>query len=309
VRRTYPFPRTHSPESRALGESSISSVPISIALVAGGLAVVNPCGFPLLPAFLSYYLGAEEQRLPRASTRVLQGLLVGALVTLGFLGFFALVGLPISYGVDAIARAVPWAGLATGAALALAGLLTLFGRHLRLPTHLRVQPRRERRVGAMLLFGVGYGAASLGCTLPLFLTLVGASLSGGGKLSTFLAYGAGMAVVLMALSVLVALAREGAARAVRPLLPHMRRIAGLLLLASGGYLFYYWARLRFGDTATVADDPIVSFGVRFSGRARSFADGNGSLILIGAAAIVAVALVASLWQRRRRAISTTLVRQ
>jgi cytochrome c-type biogenesis protein len=240
---------------------------------------------------------------------VLQGLLVGALVTVGFLGFFALVGLPISYGVGAIARAVPWAGLATGAALALAGLLMLLGVHLRLPMQLSVRPRRERRLGAMLLFGIGYGAASLGCTLPLFLALVGASLSGGGKITTFLAYGAGMAVVLMALSVLVALAREGAARAVRPLLPYMNRIAGLLLLVSGGYLFYYWARLRFGDTATVADDPIVSFGVRFSGQARSFADGNGSLILIGAGAIVAVALLASLWQRRRRAVSTRLVRQ
>jgi len=288
---------------------STPTVPISIALVAGGLAVVNPCGFPLLPAFLSFYLGADERRLPPAPTRILQGLLVGALVTVGFLGFFALVGLPVSYGVGAIARAVPWAGLATGVALALAGLLTLLGRHLRLPMHLRVQPRRERRLGAMLLFGIGYGAASLGCTLPLFLTLVGASLSGGGKITTFLAYGAGMAVVLMALSVLVALAREGAARAVRPLLPYMNRLAGLLLLASGGYLFYYWARLRFGDTATVADDPIVSFGVRFSGQARNFADGNGSLILVGAAVIVALAVFASLWQRRRRAVSTGLVRQ
>jgi cytochrome c biogenesis protein CcdA len=240
---------------------------------------------------------------------VLQGLFVGGLVAVGFLGVFAIVGLPVSYGVGAIARAVPWAGLATGVVLALAGLLTLLGTHLRLPTYFRVQPRRERRVGAMLLFGVGYGAASLGCTLPLFLTLVGASLSGGGKLSTFLAYGAGMAVVLMALSVLVALAREGAARAVRPLLPHMQRLAGLLLLGSGGYLFYYWARLQFGDTATVADDPIVSFGVRFSGQARSFADGNGSLILIGAGVIVVVAVLVSLWQRRRRSISTTLVRQ
>src|SRR5262249_14794205 len=230
-------------------------------------------------------------------------------VALGFLGFFALVGLPVSYGVGAIARAVPWAGLATGAGLALAGLLTLLGRHLRLPTPLRLQPRRERRLGAMLLFGVGYGAASLGCTLPLFLTLVGASLSGGGKLTTFLAYGAGMAVVLMALSMLVALAREGAARALRPLLPHMNRIAGLLLLAAGAYLFYYWERISFGDTATVADDPIVSFGVRFSGQARNLADGNGSLILAGAAAIVALAVAASIWQRRRRALSARLVRQ
>jgi cytochrome c biogenesis protein CcdA len=101
----------------------MSSVPVSIALVAGGLAVVNPCGFPLLPAFLSFYLGADDRRLPSAPTRVLQGLLVGALVAAGFLGFFALVGLPVSYGVGAIARAVPWAGLVTGAALALAGLL------------------------------------------------------------------------------------------------------------------------------------------------------------------------------------------
>jgi cytochrome c-type biogenesis protein len=188
-------------------------------------------------------------------------------------------------------------------------LLTLLGRHLRLPMHLSMRPRRARRLGSMLLFGIGYGAASLGCTLPLFLTLVGASLSGGGKITAFLAYGAGMALVLMALSVLVALAREGAARTVRPLLPHMHRIAGLLLLISGGYLFYYWARLQFGDTATVADDPVVSFGVRFSGQARDFADGNGSLILVGAGVIIALALFASLWQRHRRAMSTGLVRE
>ena len=276
--------------------------------MAGGLSVVNPCGFPLLPAFLSFYLGADENRLPSAPTRVLQGLIVGGLVAIGFLGFFALVGLPVSFGVGAIARAVPWAGLATGALLAIVGLVTLFGIHLPLPIHARVRVRRERRLGAMLLFGVGYGAASLGCTLPLFLALVGASL-GGAKLTAFVAYGVGMAVVLMALSVLVALVREGTTRLVRSALPYMSRIAGVLLLASGGYLFYYWLRLRFGDTATVADDPIVSFGVRFSGQVRGFADGRGSTIVAIAAAIVALALVTSLWQHRRRAIRRSLARQ
>src|SRR6266511_5033217 len=280
---------------------------MSLAVVAGGLSIVNPCGFPV-HAFLSFYLGADEERLPSAPTRVAQGLLVGALVTLGFLGFFTIVGLPVSFGVGAIANAVPWVGLATGAILASVGLIALLGSHVRLPVHPRLRVRRERRLGAMLLFGIGYGAASLGCTLPLFLALVGASL-GGAKLTAFVAYGIGMAVVLMALSVLVALAREGATRLVRPALPYMGRIAGVLLVASGGYLFYYWARLHFGDTATVADDPIVSFGVRFSGHARNFADGNGSLILVGAGAIVALASLAGLWQRRRRAISTGLVRQ
>ena len=45
-----------------------NAVPVSVALVAGGLAVVNPCGFPLLPAFLGFYLGADEEQLPRAAS-------------------------------------------------------------------------------------------------------------------------------------------------------------------------------------------------------------------------------------------------
>ena len=110
-------------------------------LVAGGLSVVNPCGFPLLPAFLSFYFGAEEEQLPPASTRVAQGLVVGGLVALGFLGFFALVGLLVSFGVGAIARAVPWAGPATGALLAIVGLGTLLGTYVRLPLHLRLPKR------------------------------------------------------------------------------------------------------------------------------------------------------------------------
>jgi len=101
----------------------MNAVPVSVALAAGGLAVINPCGFPLLPAFLSFYLGADEHELPRAPTRILQGLLVGALVSIGFLGLFALASLPVSFGVALVARAIPWAGLATGALLALAGLL------------------------------------------------------------------------------------------------------------------------------------------------------------------------------------------
>src|SRR5262245_11052414 len=275
----------------------MNTVPVSVALVAGGLAVVNPCGFPLLPAFLSFYLGADEDQLPSAPTRVLQGLLVGGLVTVGFLGLFAAVGLPISLGVSALSDAVPWAGIATGVLLVLVGLFALADVRVPVPVNLRVRVVRERRAGAMLLFGVGYGAASLGCTLPLFLTLVGVSV-GGANVTAFVAYGAGMAVVLMAISVLVALVRDGAARAVRPLLPYLGRISGALLVAAGVYLVYYWARLEFGDTATVADDPIVSFGVRFSGRLRDLAEGRGTAVVVAAAAVVVLAAVGGLWQRR-----------
>lgn len=279
-----------------------SSVPFSIALTAGGLAVVNPCAFPMLPAFLSFYVGADEQRLPTAHTKALQGLVVGGLVATGFLGVFAVVGLPVALGLGAIADAVPWVGLATGAVLTLLGLLSLVGLGVRLPASLRarVPVRRERSVGGIVLFGIGYGAASLGCTFPVFLALVGASL-GARSLTVFLAYGIGMALVLMALAVAVAFARGGILRFLRPLLPHVHRLTGLLLAISGTYLVYYWARIRFGNQLTLADDPIVGPVSRYSGQLETFARHHGAPILAVAAFVVGVALVGLLKRRRRAA--------
>jgi cytochrome c-type biogenesis protein len=279
----------------------IGSVPLWIAVTAGGLAVVNPCGFPLLPALLSYYLGADEQRLPRAPTRIGQGLVVGAMVTAGFLAVFTAVGLPLSLGVGAIADAVPWVGLATGILLASAGLGVIAGRPIAtvfLP-HPRVRVRSQRRLSAMVLFGVGYGAASLGCTLPIFLALVGASL-GADKIVVFLAYGAGMATVLTALSVAIACARQGLAGRMRRLLPHVGRLAGVLLTASGVYLTYYWARIRFGDSVTLADDPVVGLAARYTAELQAFAERHGGPLIAAAAGVVALAVASSVRSRLHR---------
>jgi cytochrome c biogenesis protein CcdA len=287
----------------------VGTVPITVAVVAGGLAVINPCAFPLLPAFLSFYLGADDAQLPRAGTRVAQGLLVGALVAVGFLGLFALASLPISFGVGAIAQTVPWAGIVTGALLALAGLVALLGVHLPSPVHLHVRVRRERRAGAIVMFGIGYGAASLGCTLPIFLALVGASL-GGGKVAVFSAYAVGMTVVLMSFSVAVALLRGGVSRFVRPLLPHMNRIAGALLVVSGSYLTYYWARIRFGNTATLADDPLVWFPTRYVAQIQGYAQDHAwPLLLVAVAVLVAATAVAYRQSPRRHAAARRLARR
>ena len=272
------------------------------------MAVVNPCGFPLLPAFLSFYLGAEERQLPMAPTRIVQGLVVGALVALGFVGFFAVVGLPVSFGLAAVADAVPWVGLATGALLALAGLFVVARGHVTLPIRLHVGVRRERRVSAMLLFGVAYGAASLGCTLPIFLTLVGASV-GPSQIAVFVAYGAGTVVVLMALAVGVACARQGIARGVRPALPYVARLSGLLLTLSGAYLVYYWARIRFGNSITLADDPIVGVATRYTAELQEFAERHGGPLLALAGAVVALALVSGLRHARRRTTTARLARR
>jgi cytochrome c-type biogenesis protein len=124
-------------------------LPLALALVAGALASVNPCGFPLLPAFLSFYVGAEAAALPRAPARVAQGLLVGLLVAAGFLGVFAIVGIPIAYGVTQLTSAIPWAGLGIGILMAVAALVRLAGRAVYLSNRFRLKsgPQDRRDLG------------------------------------------------------------------------------------------------------------------------------------------------------------------
>ena len=61
-------------------------------LTLGMVATVNPCGFAMLPAYLSYFLGLEdsEAEVPQAS--VAQAVQVACAVAAGFLAVFALAG-------------------------------------------------------------------------------------------------------------------------------------------------------------------------------------------------------------------------
>ena len=70
----------------------------------------------------------------------------------------------------------------------------------------------------MFVFGVSYAVASVGCTLPLFLTAVAGTIERQSLLdgiAVFLVYGLGMTIVLTALTVTIALARTSLVRLLR----------------------------------------------------------------------------------------------
>jgi cytochrome c-type biogenesis protein len=90
-------------------------------------------------------------------------------MTAGFLGLFTLIGLPISLGATAVALVLPWAGISLGIILVAFGPLTLAGRQISPKGARPIPVGQERRARNIVLFGVSYGAASLGCTLPVFL--------------------------------------------------------------------------------------------------------------------------------------------
>ncbi len=278
----------------------IDLAPLTLALAAGGLSTVNPCGFAMLPAYLSFFVGAGDDQLPSASSRAALGLKTGLLVTAGFLVVFAAVGIPLTYGATRIVRGVPLAGIAVGMILVGVGVATVRGRGIAVTFANPVRVRGSRGPKTVFAFGIGYGIASLGCTLPVFLAVVGASLATqgtGAALVVLAAYGLGMSAMLIVLSTGAALFRDGLVRTVRRLLPHMHTITGGLLTIAGLYLTYFWIRVRFGPVATLGEDPVVGFVSAFTSAVERIAASNGRFIVAVAAVAVVMIVAASLWGR------------
>src|SRR2546427_1791400 len=220
----------------------MNTAALGLAFSAGLLASVNPCGFAMLPAMVSFYLGQGEDDYATRSAwrRAREGLALGALVTTGFLLVFVLAGVLVSAGAGAVARFFPWATVAIGAALVGLGIWLYLGGslHVRVP-HLEVA-RVSGSYRAMFVYGVAYALASLGCTLPIFLVAVGTALAAGpvGSLVLFVAYGLGMGLVLTAVALGATLFRGVVSTSLSRVLPYVQQVSALLLVVAGGYLLW-----------------------------------------------------------------------
>jgi len=215
----------------------MNGVSFAYAFTAGLVAAVNPCGFPMLPAYLSYFIGLDDDEEDR-SARVVRAITSATAVSLGFLLVFSALGIPINAGATSIYRWMPWLTIVIGIALAALGVAMLTGWKLTVVLPRLDRGGRSRRFGSMVLFGVSYAIASLGCTLPVFLLVVTAGATAASAVS-FVAYSLGMTAVMMAVSLALALARESIVRWLRQATRYVDRASGVLLVLVGLYLVWY----------------------------------------------------------------------
>ena len=226
-------------------------VDLALAFTTGMVATVNPCGFAMLPAYLSFFLGVETERAGGLS----RALVVGFAVAIGFVATFAVAGLLVNRVTSSVYEVAPWISLVIGGALILAGVALIAGLDPSVRTPRLDRGGRSGSLGSMTLFGVSYAIASLGCTLPLFIgamsTDFGRSFASG--VAYFVFFGAGFAAIIVFLSIATALARQSIVHTVRRVLPYVNRIAGVLLVLSGAYVAWYgWLGIQKDtDDATV----------------------------------------------------------
>ncbi len=226
----------------------------SFAFGAGMVSAVNPCGFAMLPAYMGLYLGGDETATQRAAaaTRLRRALFVGLVVTSGFVLLFGIVGLAITAGAQPLVKYFAWIGLGIGVLLAVAGAWMVAGGTLYTSLAERLSVRmgnaNQQSARGYFAFGLGYGTASLSCTLPIFLTVVGTTLTLGTFLDStlqFLLYGLGMGLVILVLTLSMAIFKGALVGKVRKVLPYIQPVSAALLLLAGAYIVFYW--LTIGD--------------------------------------------------------------
>jgi cytochrome c-type biogenesis protein len=283
----------------------VDGLPLGLALVAGMVAVVNPCGFAMLPAYASMLVIGDQ---PDRVVAIRRALIFAGAMTVGFTAVFGVFGLLLTVvsSVGAVQRYLPWFTVVLGVVLVGLGAWLLAGRDL---PGLRVvavkRPKLSRSASSMVLYGVAYATASLSCTIAPFLATVVASFRAGsvaGGLAVFGAYALGMGLVIVAVSLAVALAQTAVVAWLRRVGRIVPRLGGGLLVVAGVYVAYYgWYEIRVLRDGAL-DDPVIAAA---AGVQRWLADGVALLGAGGMAAIVAALLVLSValtwWLRRRNA--------
>lgn len=286
---------------------------VALAFTAGMVAALNPCGFAMLPAYLTLVVAGEggsrrgaQRRVEVVGPALRRAVAATAAMALGFLTVFGLFGLLTVSVASALQRYLPYATVLVGLSLVALGFWLLSGRELGVPTAGRAARwAPTARMGSMYGYGVGYAVASLSCTVGPFLAVTGASLRGGsllGVLGAYGAYAAGLTLVVGVLAVAVALASTAVIDRMRRLLPYVSRLGGVILVAVGLYVAYYgWFELRLYASSAGLEDPLIAAAARVQKLLAGWVYANGPWPwLAGAATIVVVVVTAAGVTRWRR---------
>ncbi len=287
---------------------------IGLAFAAGLVAALNPCGFAMLPAYLLLVVrGQHSAERPESADPMgpigAVGRAVAATVgmALGFLTVFGVFGALTISAATTVQRYLPYVTVLIGVLLIALGSWLLSGRELTAltPRQFGVLSAPTVRLGSMYGYGVSYAIASLSCTIGPFLAVTGAGLRGGsilGSVAIYLAYVAGLTLVVGVLAIAAATASSALADRLRRILPFVNRISGALLVLVGLYVGYYGlyeVRLTTGAMANPQDGVITAAG-RLQGALAGWVHQHGVWPWVALLVVLVVSALAGTCYRRAR---------
>ena len=220
----------------------------TLAFSAGLISFVNPCGFALLPVYITYYFKNEGLEKSVLWKRLFAGLIFGLMVSLGFVAVFLLIGVIVSYIGRSLLRYVGWFDLSIGILLIIIGFIYLFDLNTKINLNKLTNfgeklksNKLNNRYLSFFLYGMGFAIASLGCTLPIFLLVVTSAIKASGFFNgviIFLIYAAGMSFFMILFSLAVAFSKTIIEKTLKKWMPYTYKLGAVIVILAGAYLIY-----------------------------------------------------------------------
>ena len=285
---------------------------VGLAFAAGLVAALNPCGFAMLPAYLLLVVRgqpheAESGRWTAIGRAVGRALAATVGMALGFMAVFGSFGALTISAASTVQRYLPYGTVVIGVVLVALGVWLLSGRELTALTPRPLGPRwaPTARLWSMFGYGVSYAIASLSCTIGPFLAVTAAGLRSGSVLtgvSIYLAYVAGLTLVVGVLALAAATASSATAERLRRIVPFVNRISGALVMLVGLYVAYYGIyELRlFSATRASPPDALISAAGRLQGALAGWVHQHGAWPWAVALVVVTIGAFAGACYRRAR---------
>jgi thiol:disulfide interchange protein len=126
----------------------------------------------------------------------------------------------------------------------------------------------------------------------VFLTVVATQLtqrSFAGGLVIFLAYGLGMSVVLMGITVVMALGKQSLVNRLRSSARYINRVSGAILVLAGGFIVWFWGTEIASGATALGGSGAFQFVENLSQTALNFVADHTELVAGGFLAVIAVA--------------------
>jgi cytochrome c-type biogenesis protein len=206
---------------------------LAFAFSAGVFSLFSPCSYALLPGYVSYYLGAKFG--------VVKALTGGLACTLGLITVFAAIGGLASSLGELVPQIIPLLDIAAGVILIAMGLGNLMEFNMPFLS-LNIGLSKKQGFMGLYTYGIVYGLAGVGCSAPIFISVLFYSMSKGlaqGILS-FVAYALGMGAPLIVTTLLLSQAKEYMIKRINVATEKLRRASGGVLIAVGFYLIYFY---------------------------------------------------------------------
>lgn len=212
-----------------------------LAFTAGILAVLSPCALPLLPSYVVYYLNQKT------NDRTVNVFLFSFLTMIGFLSVFTLIGLFPSIAISFLEVNSKIMQFSIGIFLVLVGLLYGFTDLFNLIPRLIITPSKSSGLISYFIYGVGYALASMSCSLPVFLLILGRSITVNliENLFMLLFYGLGVGSILFFITITVYFSKDLLLSKILDSLPLIKKISAIILIISGFSMIYLSSILNF----------------------------------------------------------------